>query len=644
MAPPKRLYHKGERPHSIKDNRHGSNKFNQYFYVRPGRIEDIDLDRYEMTIQWLPYIGVRDKVPISFPYAGPAGIIGMLPEKGAIGIFAFYDEGEGKGNPLCVGYLPAGLDTGLNFNNVKILPDSLPSSDVNEIFYKFRKLSLGDVIISSPLFSTLFLNKNVELHDAAQDSIVIKEDDQSIIATSLNNFIFADGVSVNMGTAIRNGLSLYDKAGKKLANNGSLSDSGSIFITSDGGDITYDTQFYTEYRIDVDEYGDGKLDLNDINSSSPLSTKNPIVSFALGNYIGANKFNPDQYGLNLKVHLFKSKNDKKGGFGLERAGTYNGVDEPSTIGLAYALHFLKTDCLLGIDKEGHYYMNLPASKVNPLGAGRSMSILAQGNLKEIWGASAEDANSWDLSTNGGVIWDLGAHSPSRKSRSFEMTTSRGIYLNIKGQDDDGYARREDIIGDTLTTVSGTHATEASELALNINGLKIEYIGGSSDESVQSDKTVNVFGVYKETVVKEKQCQFGKRKVTITTGNDELEVMKGNIKESITTFGKRIIEITSGGIEETLRSGTYKTTVNLGSYKINVGSGSIEIKSSLGTITMSGTSIDIKATALVNINAPLVKVGKGALVGGVVSGLPGKPNHNDYVVGVPLKGSMKVSVG
>ena len=85
-----RIFNKGEKPHFVYDQFMGASKYNQYFYVRPGVIEEIDYDKYEMTVRWVPNNkGFRNKVPISFPYAGPSGIIGMLPEKGAIGIFAF---------------------------------------------------------------------------------------------------------------------------------------------------------------------------------------------------------------------------------------------------------------------------------------------------------------------------------------------------------------------------------------------------------------------------------------------------------------------------------------------------------------------------------------------------------------------------
>ena len=641
-------------PHYVHSHHAGFNKYNQYFYVRVGLIVDVDYDKYQMTVQWASETGQPTKIPISLPYSGPASCIGGVPERGAIGIFGFMNEGDGKGKPLLLSYLPAGLDAGLNFNVVKVLPDALATSDVNEILFKFRKLTDGDLIFASADGGALFVNNNVELYDNAQDSIKFSEDEQSIITTSLQNLVFANGASVCMGPALRPGMRLYDNNGRRVLNNGATLPTENrddlVCIVPFGKEVDADTNFYTEYRIDVDEKGDGKLPQNDINSSFSSSNKDPVVTMALGNYIGSES-DPQKYGYIQKVKLFENANDQKGLFSLENCMQNNVLDEPSILGLAYALHFKKqkgkgggASSFFGVDKEGHYSMHLQASAKNTLGAGRSMSILAQGNLKEIWGASSKQYNSWDLTTKGGVIWNIGNHDPDLQSRSIHIRTSRGIRLDVNDSDDEGYAKREFLQGDVDENIAGDKKLSCSNLTMKINGLKTENVLGSTSETVQSDKTVNVLGVSTENVTKEKQCKFGKRKTTITTGNDELEVIRGNISESITTFGKRKTSILSGGIEESIGTGSYETSIKLGSYKLKVTTGGIELKTNIGTVTVSGTTVAIKGTAMVNIEAPLVKVGKGALLGGIVSGLPGKPNHFDYMSGSPLKGSMKVSVG
>lgn len=652
----KKIYNEGESPSLIL-----SSVSSQYNFLRTGVVESVDIDKYEMSIRWSPGNSARNTIPIPFAYAGPAGCIGGLPEKGAIGIFGFLNTGANtiSKSPLCIGFLPSGLDAGLNNNEVKVFPDAIPTTDVNKIQFSFRKLALGDMVVRSPLGSELFLNDDAELHDGAQDSILIRESDQSIISTSLNNYVFADGVSITSGQAIRNALLIYDEEGEKIPNNGSLQSMPNgkdiIYIVPHGEDITYDTPFYTEYRVDVDEMGDGQLDLNDINSMSPLSSREPIVTFAMGNYIGADRKNPQTYGEILKVSLFSSATAQRGNFGLEAASMNNGIDEPSTIGLAYAHHFLNSGCFLGVDKEGHYSMNLPASKSNPLGAGRSMSILGAGNLKEIWGPDSSTQNSWDLTTIGGVRWNIGAHGTTNYSRSIDIKTARGIYIKVNGADDEvveiaagkewtGFSRQETYKNNVIESVGGNKRLNVgAEYSMKINGMKEEFIDGGSTESVQNNKNVSVGGVYSESSVKEMQGKFGSRKITIgPKGDDDLEVTLGNIKQTITGFGQRKLSVNGGNIKETIGNFEHTTEMKLGTYKLSVGQGKFEIVAPLGVVTLEGSTVTIKGNIMVSVDAPIVKIGKNAPIGGVITGIPGIPSHFDYVTGAPLKGSLKVS--
>jgi len=658
MAFDKKFYPKNMKPH-FSTQFDGLSREHQYFYLRLGLIEDFDQDKYLLRISWYEQNGARDEIPFSFPYLGPAGCIGVFPEKGALAIFGFFNEGGGKGSPLLLGYIPRDLYASLNNSIVKTFPDSIPMADINEIEYRFRKMTVGDAVVRAPAGGYIFLNKNVEITDDMQDSILLREGDQSIISTSLSNFVFADGASVSMGPVMRNGLVLYDASGNKIEGTyGSIhtlpNGKDDVYIVRQGKEIDYSTDYYAEYRVDVDDLADGKLDMNDINGSSLLSIRNPIVTMALGNYVGADKKLTNLYGYPLKARLFASKDDIKGSFTLEKAVQNAGVDEPSILGMAYALHCLKTGAFMGFDKEGHHYLHLPGSRMNPLGSGRSMSILAHGNLKEVWGNTDTDNNSWDLATTGGVRWNIGAHNSSEKSRSLEISLSRSIYIEAGSNDEDtftksdgsqitGFAKREVLKGNVLEQVGGSKTQLLNGVDTTINGLKSENITGSAEESVHSDKSVSVLGNYSETVVKNMQCKFGTRKTNIISGDDELEVTRGNIKETITTFGKRSTTVTAGSIEQTLQSGTYKTTIQAGSYSLKVTAGGINISTSAGTVTMSGTTVSVKGSLSVSIPAPIVQIGQNAPFGGAVTGLPGLPSTYDPITGVPLKGSMTVGI-
>ena len=643
-----RVFGEGEKPHFTFDQDKGVNAYNKYFYVRLGIVLEFNYLRYEMKIKWLGDKGARVDIPITFPYIGPAGCIGAVPEKGAIGIFAFYDEGGGKGSPLCMGFLPSGLGMAIDHNEVKILPDFMPTTDMNEVRFKFHELKEGDMIIASPNGGYGLFNSSILLKDSQGNNISIREGDNSILSSSINNFMFSDGAAVYAGPVMRNSLVIYDSNGKKLPFIPAFVETlpngkNNTYIVPYNGSGRYDTQHYSEYRIDVDEICDRVQDLNDINGECPVSTRNPIVIQALGNYIGADRRNEQTYGMPLKPVIFSSDTDTIGQFNLIRASQNNTIDEPFVLGMAFAQHFLKSGAFLGVDKEGHYYMNLPSSKSNSLGAGRSMSILGQGNLKEIWGPAASDKNSWDLTAKGGIRWDVGAHNATRQGRSIEIKTDNGVYLEVGNNADDGYAKQELIYGNVLETVSGNKTENANSLDMTIKGLKTEKIAGSSQESVQGNKTSTVTGTSTEIALTEKQCTFGKRKTTIV-GNDELTVIRGNIKQSITTIGNHTTSVTTGNIEDNIIAGSRKVSIRAGTVKIEVTAGAININTKAGTVGIGGTTITLDGKILTNIKGPLVRIGNGALIGGVVSGLPGKITHLDFLTGLPLKGSLKVSVG
>lgn len=634
-----RLYNDGEKKHYL--NSAVTTGAFQYLFLRMGVIEIVDLDKYEMTVVWLDNSGTRDRIPISFPYISPAGCMGALPEKGTIGIFGFYNEGGNKGRPLLLNYLPAGLSNALDFNDVQVIPDSLSPDDLNVVSFKFRKLGPGDMIMSSSLGSSVFLNTNVEIRDGMHDSILLREEFRDICSTSVNNHMFADGASVSAGPAIRNFLATHDlETGKKLDNNGSrlplLCGKDLVYIVPHGGTIEYGTKYYTEYRIDVDEQGDAQIDMNDINGTSPLSTRSPIVTMAMGNYIGANKSNSGTYGRILKAKIFKDGDDVVGGFVLEEAKQNNGIDEPSTLGLAYALD-LKSGSFMGFDKEGHHYVNLKAS--NAGGAGRSMSLLAQGNLKEIWGSSYSDGNSWDLTTKGGVKWLIGAHNSNGSGRSIDIKASSGISIEVGSGDENGYAKSEILQGAVSEIVTGSKSATCLNLEMLINGLKTESISGTSTETVGGLKSLGAAS-YSETISGKLQSMAGSRNTTISTGDDTLTLTKGSLKETLISpspLCERSTLMAVGSITQTVGSGSISSSITTaGKYEVNVTSGAINIKTSVGVVTVEGTTVSVNGSAVAQIKAPLVTMGKRQVKGMVITGLPA-PSTFCYISGVPLKG-------
>jgi hypothetical protein len=659
----RRIYHNGEQPSELFSQQYGTNKFHRYFYTKIGKILDIDYERYKIKVEWQDGSGSPDWFPISFSYVGPASQCGAMPEIGALVLCSFIREGQsGKGTPLAAGaYLPVALQAALEHNALKRLPDSLPTEEDNLFFLKFRKLQKGDMIMSSLFGGELFINRDVELRDGLNDSILMRSSDQSIIMTSLNNFMFVNGVMVSAGPIIRNkAQGIFDAEGNRVQNQllRELSLSGgkdNIYVVPKGQSIEENSLFYSEYRVDVDEITDGSLDVNEINSHAVTTSRDPIVSMIMGNYAGHQELGND-LGKMLRPSIFSSSKPTIGEFELIECAQNKGVDEVSKLGVAFAVHLLKTNGFFGFDKEGHLYINLnSSSSANPLGAGKSMSLLGSGSLKEMWGKNADTANSWDLVTKGGIKWVIGNHNARGSTRSIDISTSKGI--KIEALDNDvlpqpelmypnssttvnGYAYRSDVYGNQKVVVGGNETLQVSgESSLIVDGLRHEEIRGAVSSHVIGNKSTNVTEIYTQVVLKEMQGRYGKRKETVNYGQ-ELTVLTGDIVESIKTLGNKKTTLTAGNIEETIIKGDRKVTIIAGNYKVKVGVGGVDI-SAVGNAKLTGLKGVTIQGLKTDINSATVNLGVMPIKGGVVTGLPGVPSTLCYVTGLPPKGSTTV---
>ena len=652
-----------DQPSELFSQQYGMNKFNRYFYTKIGRIIDIDYERYQVKVEFMDGSGSPDWFPITFSYVGPASQSGAMPEIGSHTLCTYVMESyTGKGKPIGAGgYLPVALQAALEHNVIKRLPDSLPTEEDNVFFMKFRKLIKGDMIMSSQFGGELFLNRDVELRDGLNDCILLRSSDQSIIMTSMNNFVFANGVVVSAGPLIRNKVQgIFDAQGNRTPNTQlrELSLDGgkdNVYVVPGGNSIQQNATYYTEYRIDVDEITDGSLDVNEINSHSVTSSRDPIVSMIMGNYAGHEDLSTN-LGKILRPSLFSISKPTVGQFELIECAQNKGTDEVSKLGVAWAIHLLKNNAFMGFDKEGQLYLNLNSSSpANPAGAGRSMSILGSGNLKEIWGQSADTANSWDLTTKGGVKWNIGSHNAKGQTRSIDITTSKGIRIKSLANDTlpspepiypnssttvTGYAYYSDVHGNQKVLVGGSESLQVSgESSLIVDGLRHEEIRGAASSQIIGNKSINVTEIFTQVVLKEMQGRYGKRTESVTQGQT-LTVDNGDIVETIKFFGSKKTNIVKGNIEELIGQGNRDTKILAGDYSVLAVAGGINMNAGKGVGLGSAKSVTMTAP-VVNVNGLTVNLGAIPIKGNVVVGLPGVPSHFDYVTGIPLRGSATV---
>jgi hypothetical protein len=451
-----------------------------------------------------------------------------------------------------------------------------------------------------------------------------------------------------------------------------MNDGRLIYTLKPDQSSTSNTSF-SEYLLEVSDTNTGGGLDNDIIGTAPWQSS-PVAVLAMGNLVG-NRFGKESYGKLLKARLFKDPDDRDGDFSLD---TLTG-QQPYDIGMAISL--FKPDrrnpergAFFGIDKEGHFYQYIPAATGGGLGKGRSMSIVARGNKKEIWGRESKYGNSWDSDLAGGIRMKVGVHNDSANNpyagRSMDIRTEGTVFFYVGNNmptdvydfDDSKklldslvrYKKIEKIGGSVRTEVDGNRETIVSSAEKQDFGALLQRVTGAA--------TVSIGGTYNnssdkanEKVGNEKQEGYGSLVTTIIKGDSELTIQApvGFIKETIKFTGNKETTITTGAIKETiLISGgrSFKTTS--GNYGVETKAGQIALKTStgsaiitsVGSIELKGTiKIDIKATAASSIN---IQGGSINLKGRTSSkatdaGVITAKSHKDYTTGAFLVGSSSV---
>lgn len=640
-----------------------------------GNVDSVDTDRMLMKVSLL---GDREgdlleQVHISQAYAGNSSYVAAMPEVNSTVVLIESPDYIGP-----ITYLPK-YRLGLKQEHAEVWDKStITTNDRNEFFFRFRKLNKGEISFSSSTGSEVYLGSNVTISTNKGDNFKIRAEDNTIISTSLNNYVFAGGVWSNAGLAQRNSIEDLSK------DNGSYAEAevkvdGTINYNLRPDNNGAASDFFNEYRIEVDDKSKDDMPGNDINLIGVESTRNPIAIFSMGNFIGNNERYIDTYGKILKPTLFNGYNDKGGDFFFD---VLTG-EEPDTLGMAFALYSpsrrnADRGAFFGADKEGHFYHYLPSGSGGGITPGRSMSIVARGSKKEVWGGDSLFGNAWDMTLEGGIVWNVGNHGESvdnpHPNLSMDITTTKGVYLKY-GIDQDltaitdfkddkkpigninKYKKIEIVAGAERKQVEMSRETiiEGSDL-ISINGKEDLSIGGSSNTNIGESFNLNVGNSFNEKVSKEKQEGYGSRSTTITGGKSELTMLpvkpttKGSIEEAIIGRGDKSTLLTKGDIREIiLTKGNRTFFTTSGSFKVNTLVGNISLKTVAGKVILKTVAGKFEASSTIGMKLE-TKAGKtdlkGMLVsikgaGPALSGVITVNSHRDYITGAPLMGSRTV---
>jgi hypothetical protein len=633
-----------------------------------GSVMSVDEEKLCVSVKLRGNLGVLQNVSISQPFAGNSSFILGVPEVGSLVLVGM----QGNNDSFILTYLP-NYTHGLENRNIKKLPDNVITSDPNESFFRVKKLNRGEVALGSSGGMELFLGDYFSLDDRFGNKFLLRSDENSLLSTACNNSVFSSGVWTNSGIIKRNSIDPSIISDLPNIVRVPLLNGRYGYSMKPGGSDPNVDPYFTEYLLEVEDKGYAQPPQNDMNGDSNRTIRRPIAIFSMGNFVGNNP-STGSYGRMLKPMLFHDVDDITGDFSLDPAlGS-----EIDTYGIA--MSWFKPErtnaeigAFYGVDKEGHFFHYLPAATAGGLGKGRSMSILARGSKKEVWGNDTRYATSWDMTTTGGIVWRVGTHNERdgspHSNRSIDTRTSSSVFYmygsqvvpEVKDFDKSDievtnlrdYFKIEKIGGRERHEVSSTRETilKGSD-KLRIEGARTEQIIGANTTSVGSNMNIVVGDAFTEKVTKEKQETYGNRKTTITSGSSELTIksLNGNIKEEIEIAGSRTVKIKLGDIKETIVTGsrTFKTTA--GNYKVQTTTGNIQLTTKAGKLSFqtkvgkaeikSTTGIDIKTNPVANVNiqgGSIKLKGKTAVMSGVIT----SKTHLDYITGAPLKGSSSV---
>lgn len=606
-------------------------------------------------------------IPIFSPYIGPAGFMGIYPEVGSLVVLM--DSSFGL---IPVAYAIPQPEFALQCELLSLYPKETADS-IRELMRvrpaKYRRMRPGEGRMASSQGAELFLDEDVELLDSMDNGFRVRSGDGSVIATSQQNYMFANGVWRSAGPIQRNSLET-----KNFGENDSSYEATEV-IHSDGnrsvyigGRYQYNDLVYNEYRLEVEDSCVLSKPLNDVNEGVNPKPRLPKVSHIMGNMVGNNPNDAGTYGKFLAPAFTKGARGN-GCLLFEAINPAGNGDTLGTRGVAWAYQ-IPDKGFFGQDKEGALHAYIGETKGDTPGI--SVSLVAKGGKKEEWGFVKEGGLSWDMYTKGGISWVVGksTDNPAKSilSRSsvvrylggtytehgFSQEYDKDVLLDLDGNELDtihqaSYKKvvrvagnsREEVVGDSEFIIGGSIVEE-------IQAGRSVSVGGSYSESVIGDRTISTTSSLSINAIRSIKVQTATRTEKIVKGSDSKTILLGDDETTI-ALGSQTLKVgvgnakrtvTTGNIEDTIVAGSHKTTVALGNYDVSVTTGNIGVNTSIGTVTVGGTNVSIKGMVAVDINAPIVGIGDPITRSGVITFL----SHKDYTTGAPLIPSLKVTAG
>jgi len=674
--------------------------FNQfvdfYKFLQVGRITRVDDELNKVDIQFSTNPVLSRDVPVTNPFYTGRAFIGGMPEVGSLVICGFIKATNTTGLPIILCYLDNEHYRSINYiyNGGKTSDDVKQIDSIHDKIgwnikrLKKRKQYPGDLNLESTQGSNIFIDDGIMISDSKMNEILISSSDRTIYTNSINNHTYTNAARILNGLVNRPFAPTIEPI---IMDNGK-----SLFVVTDGPSIDENGRAFTELRTEIIETANSILDViqsfDSKDFADDTSKGRLLVSQMFGTLIGNEKYDIEKYAKVLRPQIFTG--DK-----ISVTDIICRPNEYYNLASAYQLKF-SSGTKFDIDKEGHAFIHLSgSSSLHPLGANRSLEFAADGSIKMTVGKNNVSERSIELDTTGKVVMNFGFDSDSMSSCEWNLNRALYINVKAPDKTGfakkETYAGNtyERVIGDKTVEIDGSYK-------VLVKGKIQEEILGVKTENYVNDKMTNYGGNYQEIVTKQRQSKYGEgnkidiakegeeltiiegyKKETLTLGDKEVKLvsgdsketlllgnkevnlsngdstetlLKGNIEESI-TLGDHKIDIKSGNITETIKTGDSKENITSGNKSINIKtgdfeitikSGNITIKTTLGKVNIDAktqkvkingmTGVEIKSATKVNINAPMVDIGKVAKSGVITS-----MSHKDFIVGIALVASSTV---
>lgn len=585
--------------------------------------------------------------------------------------------------------------------------DDDPGIFLRPIRLKLRKAYPGDYLVTTSSGSDLIMDRDVYFVNRSGVDFRLRDADQTAVLQTINSFESNAAGYFKRGLIRRNAFNLLPDLGfdeetnsftrdtnpdafDKLVEFGLLKDDGTTNFPEDADtlypyDVTPDgirvsfihhgefqEQFsgqnrpadcYVEDRVELRHTSTGVMEVTEEGDGFQTEAFSPFIEEVRGTVVGNDPFTDvgrSLYKRILSMSLFDQPDVawnpgiKPKFFSVDQTTRAN--KDADTKALAKLLRIRCTgnnnQLVFGITKEGRVFAHIPASTGNtPDEKGKSIDLFTAGKIRAAIGIDAQDSRSADISFAGGIRLDIGRDS---NGNSIDVNYSGPVKQTFGGNNQQGFARQEIVGGSTYEAIS-------AEKFVSVQGGSTEIIGGG--KTIESERINNNVGTggynlkslgpVAETILNKKDYKiallqneiYALGRTSLSLSGSYSETMLAGVITRTVTAGNLSDTVATGNYSQTVGAGNMSMSVGAGNLSVSVGAGNLSLVTGAGSATLGSTIItNIVSSAIVQIVAPVTKIGAIPL-GGVMIGLPGPPViYTDPITGIPGRGLPTVLAG